>query len=59
MDANNPSYNMPAMWENSSMAIKPSYNMPILRGRYSSMPTNPPIICLICGGDICAKYSLL
>ena len=28
----------------------PSYNMPIMRGRYLSMPTNPPIICLLCGG---------
>ena len=50
INASKPSYNMPAMWGNSSMAIKPSYNMPIMRGRYLSMPTNPPIICLLCGG---------
>ena len=32
------------------MAIIPSYNMPVMWGRYLSMPTMPPIICLLCGG---------
>ena len=34
IDANNPSYNMHAMWGNSSVAMIPSYNMPVMWGGY-------------------------
>ena len=54
-----PSYNMPVMWGYSSMAIIPSYNMPVMWGGYLSMAIMPPIICLLCGGEIGGNHSLL